>query len=287
MKKEQVNLSLEEISFALAQADKGRMSPELSPKDREIMEQACVTLREAERQAIVNVETGLVERFRESADGIKLQSKNIRSLVARLNRIPKSLAITESVIKECIKVLKAVALWCTMFFMLFYLSGCASMSKAQLKRVNSLAVVSDSAVCGPGSVFRILDDVRTDRGLMYVASLQSADARISELNGLALARQEQSRLADKADVCISILDSYIRALRSASSDSRWKQNGIELRGIGRNMDSLAIAYNKLQSFRRAHAALLKELDNPRTYSELSDELFELNRQVQALSELVW
>jgi hypothetical protein len=406
MKKEQVNLSLEEISFALAQADKGRMSPELSPKDREIMEQACVTLREAERQAIVNVETGLVERFRESADGIKLQSKNIRSLVARLNRIPKSLDITESVIKECIKVLKAVALWCTMFFMLFYLSGCASMSKAQLKRVNSLAVVSDSAVCGPGSVFRILDDVRTDRGLMYVASLQSADARISELNGLALARQEQSRLADKADVCISILDSYIRALRSASSDSRWKQNGIELRGIGRNMDSLAIAYNKLdwgilyepgiarqigktsgylaeqygkrrqyrivkaiveqgdslveacckslvaglkssefkglidneqsglennyraylnslqltgatpalefdrlyldnririetartmnkhcismlQSFRRAHAALLKELDNPRTYSELSDELFELNCQVQALSELVW
>ena len=406
MKKEQVNLSLEEISFALAQADKGRMSPELSPKDREIMEQACVTLREAERQAIVNVETGLVERFRESADGIKLQSKNIRSLVARLNRIPKSLAITESVIKECIKVLKAVALWCTMFFMLFYLSGCASMSKAQLKRVNSLAVVSDSAVCGPGSVFRILDDVRTDRGLMYVASLQSADARISELNGLALARQEQSRLADKADVCISILDSYIRALRSASSDSRWKQNGTELRGIGRNMDSLAIAYNKLdwgtlyepgiarqigktsgylaeqygkrrqyrlvkamveqgdslvdacckslvaglksdefkslidneqtglennyraylsslkltgvapalefdrlyldnririetartmnkhcismlQSFRRAHAALLKELDNHRTYSELSEELFELNRQVLALSELTW
>ena len=406
MKKEHVNLSLEEISFALAKADKGRMSPELSPEDREIMEQACVTLREAERQAIVNVETGLVERFQESADGVKLQAKNIRALVTRLNRIPKSLDITESVIKECIKVLKAVALWCTMFFLLVYLSGCASMSKAQLKRVNSLAVVSDSAVCGPGSVFRILDDVRTDRGLMYVASLQSADARISELNGLALARQEQSRLADKADVCISILESYIRALRSASSDSRWKQNGTELRGIGRNMDSLAIAYNKLdwgtlyepgiarqigktsgylaeqygkrrqyrmvkdmveqgdslvdacckslvaglksaefkslidneqtglennyraylnslqltgaspalefdrlyldnririetartmnkrcismlQSFRRAHAALLKELDNPRTYSELSEELLELNRQVLALSELEW
>lgn len=406
MKKEQVNLSLEEISYALAQADKGRMSPELSPEDREIMEQACVTLREAERQAIVNVETGLVERFRESADGVKLQAKNIRALVTRLNRIPKSLDITESVIKECIKVLKAIAFWCTMFFLLVYMSGCASMSKAQLKRVNSLAVVSDSAVCGPGSVFRILDDVRMDRGLIYVASLQSADARISELNGLALSRQEQSHLADKADVCISILESYIRALRSASSDSRWKQNGTELRGIGRNMDSLAIAYNKLdwgtlyepgiarqigktsgylaeqygkrrqyrlvkamveqgdslvdaccrslvaglkssefkslidneqtglennyraylnslqltgvspalefdrlyldnririetartmnkhcismlQSFRRAHAALLKELDNHRTYSELSEELFELNRQVLALSELTW
>ena len=84
MKKEQVNLSLEEISFALAQADKGRMSPELSPKDREIMEQACVTLREAERQAIVNVETGLVERFRESADGIKLQSKRLHKTLASI-----------------------------------------------------------------------------------------------------------------------------------------------------------------------------------------------------------
>lgn len=404
MKKEQVSLRLDEIAMALSKADAGRLSPELSREDREIMEQACVTLREAERRAIVNVETGLVERFTQDASGVKLQSKEIRALVTKLNRIPKSLDITESVIKECVKVLKAIAMWCTMLFMLVYMSGCASMSKAQLKRVNSLAVVSDSAVTGPGSVFRILDDVRTDRGLIYVASFQSADARINELNGLALARQEQSRLAGKADICVNILESYIRALRSVSSESRWKQNGTELRGIGRNMDSLAIAYNKLdwgelyepgiakqigktsgylaeqygkrrqyrlvksiveqgdslvdicckslisglkstefkelieneqiglennyrayinslqlsgavpalefdrlyldnciridnarnmrtkcitmlQAFRRAHAALLKELDNPRTYSEFSDEMYELNRQVLALSEM--
>lgn len=405
MKKEQVVLRLDEIAAALSKADAGRMNPELSVQDREIMEQACVTLREAERSAIVNVETGLVERFTTASGDVKLQAKEIRALVTRLNRIPKTLDVTESVIKECVKVLKAIAMWCTMLLILVYMSGCASMSKAQLKRVNSLAVVSDSAVTGPGSVFRLLDDVRTDRGLMYVASLQSADARISELNGLALARQEQARLADKADVCINILDSYIRALRSVSSESRWKQNGTELRGIGRNMDSLAITYNKLdwgelyepgiakqigktsgylaeqygkrrqyrlvkgiveqgdsivdvcckalvdglksaefkslidneqtglennyrayinslqlsgsapalefdrlylnnrvrietaqnmrkqcismlQSFRRAHAALLKELDNPRTYSEFSDELFELNRQVLALFEML-
>ena len=34
--------------------------------------------------------------------------------------------------------------------------------------------------------------------------------------------------------------------------------------------------------RRAHAALLKELDNPRTYAEFSDALFELNRQICAI-----
>lgn len=246
MKKEKTCLHLDEIAAALSKADAGRMNPELSPKDREIMEQACVALREAERRAIVDVETGLVERFTKSADDIRLKAKSIRALVTKLNKIPKTLDITESVIKECVKVLKAIALWCTMLFMLVYLSGCSSMSKAQLKRVNSLAVVSDSAVSGPGSVMRLLDEVRMERGLIYAASLQGTESRIQELNGLADAVSEQSRLADKADVCISILESYVRALRSVSSEARWKQNGTELRGIGRNMDSLAIAYNKLE-----------------------------------------
>ena len=389
---------MDDIANAIAKADAGRMDPELSKQDREIMEQACVTLREAERSAIVDVETGLVERFTQSAGSVNLKAKDIRALVTRMNRIPKSLDITETVIKECVRVLKAIALWCTMLFLVVYMSGCSSMTKAQLKRVNALTVVSDSAVVGPGSIFRTLDDVRMERGLIYAASLQGTDTRIRELNGLADAASRQSRLADKADVCVDILDSYIRALRSVSNEARWKRNGTELRGIGRNMDSLAIAYNKLewgtlyepgiakqlgktsgylaeqyskhrqrklvrgilehgdtlvdacvkslveglksaefkslienertglennyraylnssalagtaplpefdrayvenrlkleqaesmrrqcittlQSFNRAHHALLKEMDNPRTYTEFADELFELNRHL--------
>lgn len=244
MKKEQ-RLRLDEIASALSQADAGRLSPNLSAQDRETMEQACVTLREAERRAIVNLETGLVERFTDSTDSVRLQAKEIRALVTRMNKIPKSLDITESVIKECVKVLKAIALWCNVLLILFCMSGCAAMSKAQLKRVNALAVASDSAMCGPGSVMQILDEVRMERGLIYAASLQGADTRIQELNGLADAVSSQSRLADNANLCVSILESYIRALRSVSSQDRWKLNGTELRGIGRNMDSLAIAYNQL------------------------------------------
>ena len=238
-------LRLEEIATALSKADEARMSPELSSQDRVIMEQACVTLREAERAAIVNTETGLIEQFTRSAGNVKLQTKEIRALVTKMNRIPRSLDITETVIKECVRVLKAIAMWCTMLFMLIYLSGCSSMTKAQMKRVNSLAVVSDSSITGPGSIMRTLNEVYLDRGLIYAASLQGADNRIRELNGLADATSEFSRLADKSDVCINILNSYVRALRSVSSETRWKQNGTELRGIGRNMDSLAIAYNKL------------------------------------------
>ena len=404
MKKEPC-LRLDEIASALSQADAARMAPELSPADRVIMEQACVTLREAERTAIVNVETGLVERFTQNASSVNLQAKNIRALVTKINKIPKSLDITETVIKECVKVLKAIAMWCTMLFVLIYMSSCASMTKAQLKRVNSLAVVSDSSMTGPGTVLKLLDEVRLERGLIYAASLQGADTRLQELNGLADAQTQQTRLADKSDVCINILESYIRALKSVSSETRWKQNGTELRGIGRNMDSLAIAYNKLdwgtlyepgiakqigkttgylaeqygkrrqryvvkgilehgdtlvdacvksllaelksddfrslitnertglennyraylnaaalnntppqpafdriyvesrqkidqaeslrrrcitmlQSFSRAHSALLKEMDNPATYSEFLDELYELNKQIVDITELL-
>ena len=39
----------------------------------------------------------------------------------------------------------------------------------------------------------------------------------------------------------------------------------------------------LQSFGRAHSALVKEMQNRRTYSEFMDELFELNRQITAYS----
>ena len=403
MKKEEICLRLEEIREALSKVDDGRFSSGLSAQERAVMEEACVTLREAERRAIVNVETGLVERFRESAGSVNLQAKKIRALVTKLNKIPKGLDVTESVIKECVKVLKAIALWCTMLFLLVGLGGCASMSKAQLKRVNSLAVVSDSAVAGPGSVLKLLDEVRLDRGLMYAASFSSADARVAELNGVALSASDFGRLSAKADVCVSILESYIRALKSLSNEARWKQNGTELRGIGRGLDSLAIAYSlvwdgldeyyevgmakqlgktsgylaeqygkrrqlklvrevvaegdsivasccdaliaalksdellglienervglerdykaylnscslngvapvvefdrvyvsdrikietastvrrqcvtRLQAFRRAHAALLKELDGGRSYEELSDALFELNRQVVAV-----
>ena len=404
MKKEENCLRLEEIRTALAKADAERLRAGVSAQERELMEEACVTLREAERRAIVNAETGLVERFRESAGSVNLQAKRIRALVTKLNKIPKGLDTVEGVIKECVKVLRAIALWCTMLFLLVFMGSCASMSKAQLKRVGALAVVSDSAVAGPGSVFRLLDEVRVSRGLMYAASLSGAEARVAELNGVALGSAELAWLSEKADVCVGILESYIRALKSLSNEARWKQNGTELRGIGRNIDSLAIAYSglgfdelyepglakqlgktsgylaeqygkrrqlklvkqivaegdsivssccaaliealkseemlelienerlgleqdykaylnyyhlnnitpepefdrlyianrlkiesakdvrkrcitRLQTFRRAHAALLKELDNPRSYDEFSDALFELNRQLCAIGTI--
>ncbi len=52
MKKEENCLRLEEIRTALAEADAERFRAGVSAQERELMEEACVTLREAERRAI-------------------------------------------------------------------------------------------------------------------------------------------------------------------------------------------------------------------------------------------
>ena len=41
----------------------------------------------------------------------------------------------------------------------------------------------------------------------------------------------------------------------------------------------------LQSFSRAHTALVKEMNNRRTYSEFTEELYDLSMQVLAISNL--
>lgn len=240
MKKQ--NLSLSEIRRALASADARRTGKELTQEERKLLEQTCVTLRDAERSAIIDAETGLIKGFQDSSDSINLQARKIRSIVTRMNRVPKVLDTTESVIKECVKVLKAIAGW---VLMLILMAGCSTLSKSQLKRINTFASAQDSIGTGPKAIFNILADVRQERGLIYAASLTDTETRIHELNAMAKAAFREGQASAKANICFDILSSYARALKSLSADTRWKQYGTELRGIGRNMDSLAIAYNKL------------------------------------------
>ena len=240
MKKQ--NLSLSEIRRALASADAQRTEKELTQEERQVLEQTCVTLRDAERSAIIDTETGLVKGFQKSAGNVNLQAKEIRAIVTRMNKIPKVLDSTEKVIKECVKVLKAIAGW---VLMLILMAGCSTLNKSQLKRINSFASAQDSIGTGPRAFFSILADVRQERGLIYAASLTDTETRIHELNAMAKAAVREGQASAKANICFDILSSYARALKSLSADTRWKQYGTELRGIGRNMDSLAIAYNKL------------------------------------------
>lgn len=238
-------LTLDEIRHAIIALDRERTAEGLDDESRLTMEESCLALRQAERTAIHEAESNIVKGFDKCTNEIKLQAKEIRRLVTRMNRIPKVLDNTETAIKECVKVLKAIAAWTMMLCMLLLMPGCASMTKAQLKRVNSLATLADSAKVGPGMVFEMLGNVRQERGMYYSASLASPETRLTELNAIVAANAKDESLAAKADVPQKLLTSYINALKSLSSENRWRNYGIEIRGIGRNMDSVFIAYNKL------------------------------------------
>ena len=238
-------LALDDIRGALRQADIERTRTGLSEEQIQALEQTCLTLRQAERTAVTDTETGLVKGFETASDDIRLKAAEIRKLVTRMNRVPKVLDTTETCIKECVRVLKAIAQWVLSLFLIWSVCSCASISKAQISRVNSLASISDSVKAGPGEIFESLAHVRQQRGLFYTATLSVPDNRIAELNALALASQSDARLAEKARVYSNVLGSYVRALKSLSSESRWKRNGTELRGIGRNVDSLFISYNRM------------------------------------------
>lgn len=238
----QENVSLTEIRQAIAAADAERTRENLSQEERQLLEQTCITLRDAERAAIIDKETGLVKGFSEISQSVNLQGKNIREIVTRINKVPKILDTTETVIKECVKVLKAISSW-IMCIILFV--SCSTLSKSQLQHINAFATSQDSLTVGPEAIFNTLAEVRIERGLIYSASLTDTENRIHELNSIAQSAQKEEKTRVKANACFNILASYARALKSLSADARWKKYGTELRGIGRNIDSLAIAYNKL------------------------------------------
>lgn len=238
-------LALEDIRTALRQADCERTRQGLSEEQIQALEQTCLTLRQAERTAITDTETGLVKGFDTASDEIRLQTKAIKELVTRMNKVPKVLDTTETVVRECVKVLKAIAQWVMVIILMWTAAGCASMTKAQISRVNSLASASDSVKAGPGAVFETLADVRQQRGLFYTATLSVPDNRIKELNAMAKAVESDAKMVSKAAVYQKVLGSYVSALKSLSSEDRWKRNRTELRGIGRNIDSLAINYNRM------------------------------------------
>ena len=125
------------------------------------------------------------------------------------------------------------------------ISSCSVLTKTQLEMVENLSFRSDSVANAPKILFEGLSEIRLERGLYYASSLSSPQARAQELGALADGVVEDRKIAEKSQLYVSVLNSYLRALKSASSQSRWSDVGVELRSIGRNIDSLLIRYNKL------------------------------------------
>ena len=66
-----------------------------------------------------------------------------------------------------------------------------------------------------------------------------------ELESLSKASLEEKKRGAKADMYLSVLNSYFKALKGVANDERWKSSGREIRSIGRGVDSLIIQTNTL------------------------------------------
>ena len=126
------------------------------------------------------------------------------------------------------------------------LASCAVLSKSQIEMVNKLSVASDTIAVTPKVIFDELTAVRLERGLYYAASLTSAAAREKEINALTAASLTDAQMVNRAEAYVSVLNSYLRALRSVSAPVRWQAYGTEWRGIGRNIDSLLLRFNQTE-----------------------------------------
>lgn len=122
-------------------------------------------------------------------------------------------------------------------------TGCAALTTSQIQTVNSLAVRADSVASAPSALFDLLATVRQERGVFYAASLTSVEAHLAELDALSAGAREDRRWAQRTDVCVQVLESYLRSLRSLSHTSRWSGLGTEVRVIGNQLDSAIIKYN--------------------------------------------
>lgn len=238
-------LSLAEIRQSLADIEAQRVKA-TDLEQRIALEEAAITLRQAERKAVKSTQKDLVKEFKTTAQDVNLQAKKIRSTVTKLNKVDKALDGMQNVIKECIRILKIIASMVSMLFVLVMISSCV-MTKSQLKTVNSLAIGSDSVATAPSAIFSKLADVRKERGLIYIASLEGTETRISELDNLYNAIQSDKEIINQTNAYVNILNSYISTLKSLSATTRYEQYGTSLRGVGRNVDSLFIAYNSLET----------------------------------------
>ena len=172
----------------------------------------------------------------------------------------------------------------TIIAILFTVSSCSVLTKSQLKMVTNLTVASDSVAVAPRIIFDELATVRLERGLLYAASLTTAEAREKEINALAVASIDDEQLVNRADVYVNVLNSYLRSLRSISADARWTSSGTEWRGIGRNIDSLIIRFNQTE---------LADFEIPVGWAKLSgqyagymSENYARSRQAKTVKEFV-
>lgn len=129
------------------------------------------------------------------------------------------------------------------------LSSCAPLNKRQLGAVATFSQTTDSFACAPGRVYRSVAEFRMQRGLFTTATLLDPKMRTQELERMMEARDKEIQLSKKADLAFEAVSQYMRALKTLSSVHRVNGLPLEMRTLGKKIDSLLLQYNALGDVR--------------------------------------
>jgi len=110
-KTETKHQTLKEIQEALIKIDEQRLDPELNKKERELLELSALALRNAERLTIANLQTKSYKEMEELTSELNRLSKQIRSRVTRMNKLPHTLDKIETLLKSIVKIITEVGRW--------------------------------------------------------------------------------------------------------------------------------------------------------------------------------
>ena len=125
-------------------------------------------------------------------------------------------------------------------------SGCASLSKSQIKAIDSFSSSCESFSQYPVVFFKEMAEVRMERGLFFASSLNNPELRVEELTAISMGLINDLALAERCNLSMEILFKYQRALKILAGSARWQDVGVEFRSLGRNIDSLVYRYNSLE-----------------------------------------
>lgn len=137
----------------------------------------------------------------------------------------------------------------TSFFLIWISTGCAPLNTRQLTAVTTFSQAADSFVVSQRNVYHTLAELRLQRGLFFSVTLFDPSARTLELERMISARNKEIALSKKADLAFETVSQYMRSLKMLSSTNRVTGVPLELRTLGKKIDSMLMLYNALGDVR--------------------------------------
>lgn len=157
-------------------------------------------------------------------------------------------------------------------------------SKMQVDMVQEFALKSDTITHSPAQIFENMQQVNRGRGLFYASSLSTPLLHVNELESMAKTDAQNATARNKAQSYVLALNSYCRALRNLSSETRWKQIGTELRGLGNKTDSVILYLNKSEWLEKSIPVGYAKLSG--RYSGWIAQRYMKVRQKKALTQFI-